>query len=99
MKICVLSDAYEGSESPLVEVDQVCDPSPYLPGHECEHVFLRKATAVRDLIQLARRDYDVFFNLCDGAWDEGLLARASTHELDRLVGVALTVLSNEARAR
>lgn len=35
----------------------------------------------------------------DGAWDEGLLARASTTELDRLVGVALTVLSNEAHAR
>lgn len=35
----------------------------------------------------------------DGAWDEGLLARASTHELDRLVGVALTVLTNEAQAK
>jgi GAF domain-containing protein len=35
----------------------------------------------------------------DGAWDEGLLARASTVELDRLVGVALTVLSNEAHAK
>ena len=35
----------------------------------------------------------------DGAWDEGLLAKASTAELDRLVGVALTVLSNEAHAK
>jgi two-component system cell cycle response regulator len=35
----------------------------------------------------------------DGAWDEGLLARASSSELDRLVGVALTVLSNEAQAK
>lgn len=35
----------------------------------------------------------------EGAWDEGLLARASTAELDRLVGVALTVVSNEARAK
>ncbi len=35
----------------------------------------------------------------DGAWDEGLLARASSTELDRLVGVALTVLANEANAR
>lgn len=33
----------------------------------------------------------------DGAWDEGLLARSSTAELDRLVGVALTVVSNEAQ--
>ena len=35
----------------------------------------------------------------DGAWDEGLLARASSAELDRLVGVALTVLSNEAQTK
>lgn len=35
----------------------------------------------------------------DGAWDEGLLAHASTQELDRLVGVALTVLSHEAHAK
>jgi GAF domain-containing protein len=35
----------------------------------------------------------------DGAWDEGLLARSSTAELDRLVGVALTVVSNEAQGK
>jgi GAF domain-containing protein len=34
-----------------------------------------------------------------GVRDEGLLPRASTAELDRLVGVALTVLSNEAQAK
>jgi hypothetical protein len=35
----------------------------------------------------------------DGAWDEGLLARASSDELDRLVGVALTVLTSEAQSK
>ena len=35
----------------------------------------------------------------DGAWDEGLLARASSEELDRLVGVALTVLTSEAQSK
>jgi hypothetical protein len=33
----------------------------------------------------------------DGGFDDGLLARASTGELDRLVGVAMTVLSSEAK--
>ena len=33
----------------------------------------------------------------DAAWDEGLLARAISDELDRLVGVALTVLTSEAQ--
>lgn len=84
MRICVLSDAYEGSDSPLAEVDMPCDPSPHLPGHVCEKVFLRKSTAVRDLIQLARRDYDVFFNLCDGAWDEDRPGIEVVQALERL---------------
>jgi hypothetical protein len=32
-------------------------------------------------------------------WGEGALARASTAEVDRLVEVAMTVLSQEAAAR
>ena len=35
----------------------------------------------------------------DGGFDDGLLARSSSAELDRLVGVALTVLSSEAESR
>jgi GAF domain-containing protein len=45
------------------------------------------------------RRFLLAFSDRDGARDEGLLARASTAELDRLVGVALTVLSNEAQAK
>jgi hypothetical protein len=50
------------------------------------------------LIGFLRRFLSAFGDR-DGAWDEGLLARASGNELDRLVGVALTVLTNEAQAR
>ncbi|HJS96683.1 MAG TPA: SET domain-containing protein-lysine N-methyltransferase [Solirubrobacteraceae bacterium] len=42
----------------------------YGPRHEYAYHELTKATAVRDVQQLARRDFDVFLNLCDGAWDE-----------------------------
>lgn len=87
MKICILSDAYEGSESPLKEVDTVTDPSPYLPEHECELVNLTRATAVRDVIHLARQGYDLFFNLCDGAWDEDRPGIEVAQALERL-GVA-----------
>ena len=89
MKICVLSDLYEDSESPLKDVDDPCDPAPYLPGHECDHVNLRKATAVKDLIQLSRQGYDVFFNLCDGAWDEDRPGIEVVQALERL-GCAYT---------
>ncbi|HET9294713.1 MAG TPA: GAF domain-containing protein [Gemmatimonadales bacterium] len=35
----------------------------------------------------------------EGPWDEGQLSRATADELDRLVGVAMTVLSQEASGR
>ena len=42
----------------------------YGPRHEYAYHELKKATAVRDVQQLGDRDFDVFLNLCDGAWDE-----------------------------
>lgn len=89
MKICILSDAYEGSDSPLAAVDAVVDPSPYLAGHDCVRVDLTKATAVREVIRLARQGFDVFFNLCDGAWDEDRPGIEVVEALERL-GVAHT---------
>ena len=35
----------------------------------------------------------------EGAWAEGLLSKASADELDRLVEIATTVLSEEAKGR
>ncbi len=39
------------------------------------------------------------FGAREGAWAEGLLPRASGEELDRLVGVAMAVIQEEARGR
>src|SRR2546425_10130715 len=39
------------------------------------------------------------FGQREGAWAEGLLPRASADELDRLVGVALAVIQEEAKGR
>ena len=50
------------------------------------------------LIGFMRRLLDEFANR-EGPWREGALARASAEEIDRLVGVALTVLQQEAAAR
>ncbi len=35
----------------------------------------------------------------EGPWGEGVLAKASAEELDRMVGVAMTVISQEASGR
>ena len=50
------------------------------------------------LIGFLRRLLDEFAAR-EGPWSEGILARASADEIERLVGVALTVLQQEAAAR
>jgi len=70
MKICVLHSAYDLSASPLKEHDAPVDILPHLAGHEAEVVGIHKATAVRQVRDLVRRGFDMFINLCDGAWDE-----------------------------
>jgi GAF domain-containing protein len=50
------------------------------------------------LIGFLRRLLDDF-DTREGPWSEGVLARASAEEIERLVGVALTVIQQEASAR
>jgi len=50
------------------------------------------------LIGFLRRLLDEFTSK-EGPWTEGVLAKASADEIERLVGVALTVLQQEAAAR
>jgi len=70
MHICVLHPSYEQSSSVLKGKDPDCDPSRFLPEHEWHNAFLHKATAVQQLGRLRRQGFDVFVNLCDGAWEE-----------------------------
>jgi GAF domain-containing protein len=75
--------------------------------HRFERLQLRRGedpagrAADRDraaLVGFLRRLLDAFAAK-EEPWGEGALARASTAEVDRLVGVAMTVLSQEAAAR
>jgi GAF domain-containing protein len=50
------------------------------------------------LIGFLRRLLDQFAEK-EGPWGEGILAKASAEELDRMVGVAMTVISQEAAGR
>jgi D-alanine-D-alanine ligase-like ATP-grasp enzyme len=89
MKICVLDDSYEQSVTPFKQFDFLPDPIRYLAGHECERHFLHKATAVRQVRELSRRGFDVFLNLCDGAWEEDRPGIEVVQALERL-GLAFT---------
>ena len=96
MKICLLTDTYADSTSPFKEHDLPCDPRPYLPEADWERVALQKSTAVATIIELAQRDFDLFFNLCDGAWDEDRPGMEVVRALERL-GVAFTGATSESR--
>lgn len=84
MRICVLDDSYEQSDTPFKEFDFLPDPIRYLEGHDCERHFLHKATAVKQVLELSKRGFDVFLNLCDGAWDEDRPGIEVVQALERL---------------
>jgi len=51
------------------------------------------------LLAFLRRLLDAFGQQREGAWGEGLLPKAAADELDRLVGVAMAVIQEEAKGR
>src|SRR5947209_6072417 len=84
MKICILEPSYQNSDSPMKDYDPPADVIRHLEDHECETVYVHKATAVRQVVELSRRDFDVFINLCDGAWDEDRPGIEVVQTLERL---------------
>ncbi len=89
VRICVLHPTYTGSDSVFSAHDPDCDPTPYLTGHEVEHARVDRARAVRQVRRLAARGFDVFINLCDGAWDEDRAGIEVVETLESL-GAAFT---------
>ncbi len=64
MKICIIDDADPSSQQfPYV-------PEKYLEGHTWEKHLVTKGNAVLTIKQLATKGFDVFLNLCCGAFDE-----------------------------
>jgi len=92
MKICVLQSCAAGSV--FDGIDPECSPAPYLPGHEIRAVQLRKETVATQLSALAKEKFDVFFNLCDGAWDED---RAGAEVVDLLEKLQVPYTGADAR--
>jgi glutathione synthase/RimK-type ligase-like ATP-grasp enzyme len=85
LRICVLY-----SEDTEADDAFPTDPRRWLDGHDTEAYLIRKATAVRqvrDLVVHGR--FDVFLNLCDGAWDEARAGVEVVRTLERL-GAAFT---------
>ncbi len=70
MKICLLTNQdLDGENFP--KDDWPCDPRPFLPDATWDVAVLEKRTSVERVWELGKNGYDLFFNLCDGAADEG----------------------------
>jgi D-alanine-D-alanine ligase-like ATP-grasp enzyme len=70
LKIAVLHPSYQESDSPFKEMDPPCDPARYMPDLSCTNFEIHKRTAVQQVLEIAQQGFDVYFNLCDGAWAE-----------------------------
>eukprot|EP00741_Cyanophora_paradoxa_P007710 tig00001187_g7459.t1 len=69
-RLALLLPSYEGSTSAVANLDPPRSLDRLLPsGWTCETIFLTKST-VNKTIRRRKKDFDVFVNLCDGAWDE-----------------------------
>ncbi len=70
MRICLLTDQ-DLNAGQLPADDWPCDPRPFYPEAEWDVLTLEKESAVAQILTASRKGYDLYFNLCDGAWDEG----------------------------
>src|ERR1035438_405053 len=70
LKIAILHPSYQESDSPFKGLDPPCDPARYLRGFSCANFEIHKRTAVQQILEITQQGFDVFFNLCDGAWAE-----------------------------
>jgi len=70
MRICLLTNQ-DLDADPFPDDDWPCDPRPFLPKATWHVEVLEKRTSSHTIRRLAAEgDFDLFFNLCDGAADE-----------------------------
>lgn len=83
MRICLLT-TQDLDADPFPEDDWPCDPRPFVPDAEWHVEVLDKSTAVQRVIALSTMGFDLFFNLCDGAFDESTPGIEVVRALERL---------------
>jgi D-alanine-D-alanine ligase len=85
VKVCVLYCSDEVSPDGVpVPARAPRELEYYGPRHEYAYHELTKNTAIRQLQKLARQEFDVFLNGCDGAWDEARPGIEVVSALERL---------------
>ena len=70
MRICLLT-TQDLDADPFPEDDWPCDPRPFLPEADWHVAILEgKQESVQQVERLLNENFDLFFNLCDGAADQ-----------------------------
>ena len=85
MHICILNPSYLKSESKLKQYDDRTFVTEYLQeaGHSFEFIDIHKASIVKQIRPLIKSGkFDVFLNLCDGAWDDDTAGFEVTQTLE-----------------
>ncbi len=71
LRICLLT-TQDLDEDPFPEDDWPCDPRPFIPEARWDYVAMDRKASAAGIVEklIASGQYDIFFNLCDGAEDE-----------------------------
>jgi D-alanine-D-alanine ligase len=89
MRICLLTNQ-DLDADPFVDAEPPCDPRPWLPEATWQVATLKKSTAVEQLTRLVSEEFDLFFNLCDGAADDDTTPGIEVVQTLEKVGVPFT---------
>jgi D-alanine-D-alanine ligase len=93
MRICLLTNQ-DLLADPFPADDWPCDPRPYYPDAHWEVEFLKRPGSVEQVLRRIRQDFDVYFNLCDGAADQNIPGIEVVKTLEEH-GVAFTGATSE----
>ena len=94
LRLCLLT-TQDLDADPFPEDDWPCDPRPFLPEARWHVEPLIKKTSVAVVTRLVESgEFDLFFNLCDGAADENTPGIEVVESLERL-GVPFTGATSE----
>jgi len=84
MRICILQPDYSTTGVDYKNYDPPRNLSDLLPDHIIDHVFLNKLTTYKQLLELSRKKYDCFVNLCEGYLEWEVPSIDVIHALDLL---------------
>jgi D-alanine-D-alanine ligase len=89
VRVCLLT-TQDLDADPFPSDDWPCDPRPFLPEAQWEVETLSKRTSVEAVTRLVQGgEFDLFFNLCDGAADQDIPGIEVVETLEKL-GVPFT---------